>query len=588
MNIFDISPYFTFNWFDNNAISTYNTDPLQADDQRYYQPIQCGGGGYQTDKGQIQLISDFVPTCKLYKSNNIFVKDIALTPINPPIIGNIVVNGVSTPITFVCYNGEIDFSNVAPGLYYAKITYTDDDAVHHDWRTYPITVEIFHDGTQLIEATNDSNDKGVIFVKSDQSTLVISHRVASIIRLPLVKADAEDFEDQYNDLTQEGSIPFVTYTQLLGGPELLPFWVIEKINLLYSLSNITIDGEPFTKLSTSEFKPTRSDVGQGGAWWEVDIQPNSSYPSEQFVTGVPNQGDLIVTRKVWPRPPFANVTNSFIISGVFTIYSTLDYLQTINDGGNTFILKIGTSAGDNDIMQTEIGTPNEDTTIDLIETHRFLRGLNVATDIYVTVPMGVNIKALIIYDQLDSPVLNAPVGSLASQGRVSMWEDMGIALGTPFFTRDWNIANGLGQVGSMYEGMAMSDGRNGTQDRRKLFSYGWDYTDITLPRNHVIGAQQPGNLKSGNLLRSIEEIQPSLPAEGIATLANYVNNTNGDTPNTTEGVARAFSDGHPLSYELHRAPGVGTATLGISANLGDGQDLSIQNDAIVTLYYVEL
>lgn len=479
MSWFEISPYFTLRWVDNNLVSPYNTVPLQSEQDTigYLQPVQCGGGGYQSDTGQIQLTSDFVPTGGLYDFwTNVLIKTITFTPITPPIIGNI--PGTTTPITFICYNAEIDFSDVDPGLYYAKINYTDDDEVVHDWRTNPLNVQVFHDGTQLCEATNFTNDKGIVFVNADLTTLVIKHRVASLIRAPLPKSDSTDYEDQFNELTQEQSVPFVIYTQLLGGPALLPFYEIEKINLLYSLDLVLWDGQPFTKVSGADFKPTRSDTGkQQGAFWEVDIQPNFSYPSEQFITGTPTDGgDYIVIKQ---QKTFLAQSADFAFTGNFNIGKNLIRLAVKNTGLDVFTLKVGNASGDNSFGEFDIPADLDNS----LDIGKYFTG---PEDVWISGIAGTNLD--VTFDWNDYRAVNTiplPTGTGWKKNTLYYFDE--IVPGS--FAVEFDVATGLGNVGTDHEGCVLS-GTNGTPARAGLLVQIWDSAEV-LPANTrgtIVGA----------------------------------------------------------------------------------------------------
>lgn len=472
-NLFVPCQFFTFTWYDYEYESPYNSDPY-ADldvDVNYAQPIQCGGGDFQSDTGKIQVTSDFVPSCALYKCSNELVKNIPLTAIDPPILG----------VSFICYNGEIDFSDVDPGLYYTKITYTDENDVIRDWRTPTIDVQIYHPGTQLIEATNTTNDKGAVFVQADLSLLVVPLRVASYMYLPLVKTDAQDYEDQYNELIQESSIPFVTLTQILGGPLLLPFREIEKINLLYSLNKVTIDGKPFAKIAGQDFRPKRADFGNKGGIWEVDIQPNTVYPSDIFVTGDPAEEDYIVIKQA---KIFKAKSANFAFTGNFTSGKNLIRLAVKNIGLDEFELLVGATEGDDSIARFTI--PAElDNSLDIGKL------FTAPTDVWISGIAGTNLD--ITFDWNDYLAKNVipgvPVSQFAKNTVYYFKEN------TPgSFAVEFDVASGLGNVGTDHEGCVLA-GTNGTDPIEDMVIRGWDRT-LPLTRETTIGADEVTLLKA--------------------------------------------------------------------------------------------
>lgn len=562
-NFFQISPYFTFRWVDNDLSSPYNTDPLEStqDDLNYFQQIQCGGSGFQADTGQIHVLSSFVPTCKIYDYvTDQPVQTVALTPLNPPILG----------VNFIYYIGEVDFSSIPPGLYYGKITYVDENSTHRDWRTSPLDVQIFHDGTQLIEATNSYNDKGAVFTNpATQTYNWAKFRVASLIRQPLVKTDAQDYEDQYNDLTQETSIPFVVYTQCIGGPILLPFWVIEKINLLYSLDSVLIDGQPFAKLANSDFKPTRADVQPQGAWWEVDIQPNYSYPAEIYVQQDPGPDTF---REIKMEKTYTNVSANFAATGIFTALTNLVRVAINNVGGNAFTLKIGTSQGDDSIASFDIPVDFDDS----IDVGKLFV---VPTDVWFSGLAGTNITLILDYNNYLAPVI--PIAPTSGAKWVKNTIYYFLEVDTNSFANEFDVATGLGRTGTDHEGCVLiGSASDSLPNYKELLLRIWDVQEIPpiATRQTIIG-----------------ENEVNIAGENLPQHQHFV--ANGDTLGGGGGIGAGQTLAQSLDANIKRdyilvgstTPADRGATSPYPAN-GDPHDvpLDVTNRALIlpAFYYV--
>lgn len=466
---FEISPYFSFNWFDVNANTVYNTDPIDdiTNNILYYQPIQIGGGGYQSDTGLIQLVSKWVPTASLHRWDNTLIKAITLTPIDQPIQN----------VDFICYNGVIDFGeDVEPGLYYIRITYTDDDQVEHIWQTTPLTAEIFHDGTQLIEASNYTNEKGAVFVNSDGTFLTIPYRVKSFLYLPVPETDTNDFEDQYNELTQEDSIPSITVTQYLGGPELLPFAVIEKINLLYSLNQNLLDGQPVAKIAGSGFKPTDRAILPGGAFWTVDLQPNDVYPNEVYVTGDTNNSEFIVVKKY---VPFLAQSANFACVGIFNSRKNLIRIAFVNNGENVLTILVGTSEGDDSYGTINLNADETDS-IDIGRLHK------VVTTVWISGITGANLDVFFDYNDYSATAVTPPTGTSGWKENTLYWFDEVVANS---FGVEFDVSTGLGRVGTEHENCIIADGRNGVPNRIGQMIQAWNSLEVfpTATRGTTVG-----------------------------------------------------------------------------------------------------
>lgn len=541
----------------------YNTLPFdsQVDQQSYAQPWQTN------DNPPIQLLSDWVPACKLYTCHDVFVRDVALNSIATSLIDQ----------TFLCYQGVFDFSGLAPGRYYANITYTDDDDVVQSWITCPLDIQAIHPETMLYQYQNSYNVKDIIFTPGD---LILQLRVeANMVGGYQPKSNRQTFDDQSYNPTLLNGIPFRVFTNYIlgtGGPD----WVVDKLNLVFTCDQVKIDNEFYVATNGTDFKAERpsKQLNQDGMW-SIELQTVPDFEFGQLTAGTTPQGDLIVVRKVWPLAPFPNFTGNFAVNGIFTTYSTLDYLQTINYGLQTFQLLLGTTPGGNDILDTQVGTPNADTSIDLIETHTFRRGLNVATTVYCTIPDGVNIKALFIYDQLDAPPLNVTPsgGSGIPQGTVAYYKE----LVAGYFVRDWDIATGLGQVGSAYEGCQIFD-----QAAGKVL-VAWDRTTI----DPDAGRGTPGvggALEIGNPGNEVTITREELPNEGLGMFTNEINNTDADFPGINDFVVK--ENGQPTvnrkDYSVRR--GTIPPTVGVTDVLGAGSSMYIGNDGLIMLCYIKL
>lgn len=554
MTQFDISKIGSFQWYDFNYETPYNSDPLNelSANIPYCQPVQIGGSGYQSDTGQVQLTSDVVPTCKLYDRYDTFIKDVPLVPISPPILG----------VAFICYNGNCDFSDVAPGIYYLRIVYTDDLTVVHDWRTLPLNCQIYHDGTQLIEATNNKNDKGIVFVNSDGTTLVIKHRVKSFLYLPLAKTDAVDYEDQYNDLTQQESIPFMTLTQYLGGPELLPFGEIELINLLYSLSQVLIEGNALAKISDSEFTPTERTILPGGAFWTVALQPNEAYNNNVYITGDDGGGDYIVIKQA---KTFKNQAADFAFTGNFTAGKNLIRIAVVNNGGDVFVMTVGTTDGGNELG--EISFPSDDT--DSIDIGKLF---TVPTDVYIGGITGTDLD--ITFDWNDYLAKNTIPGTdVAKWQKNNLYYFDEVDVGS--FATEFDVSTGLGNVGTDHEGCALADGRNGVPNREGLIVQVWKHA-LPLTRG----------IRSGNADNEITITRAGLPHEGLNTQNGDTINVNNPTQPSGGYMANQHNAGTQRDYLLQQS--LTLPDRGPTEFMGDGDPTDITPDIIIlpAFYYI--
>jgi hypothetical protein len=444
------------------------------------------------------------------------------------------------------------------------MTYTDADEVFHTWQTTPIDAQIYHEGTQLIESSNTQNDKGFVFVNADLSTISIPYRVKSFLYLPLAKTDATDFEDQYNDLTQTGSIPYMTVTQYLGGPELLPFAVIEKINLLYSLNQNLVDGEPLAKLANSEFTPTERTVLPGGAFWTVQLQPNESYPSTVYQTG-DNSGNTYLNDKLYKT--YKNQTADFAIAGIITGGINLIRIAIVNNGGDVFVMKVGLTSGGNEIGQ--ISFPDDDT--DSIDVGKLF---TAPTTLYISGIAGTNLDITLDYNNYNAVPI-APPTQNPLWNKCTLYYFVEVP-GGPAFTDEFTVATGLGNVGTDHEGCVLA-GTNGTPSMTGLYPRGWNNAEIfpVATRQTIIGGDD------------VTIVKDNLPAIGLNVFNSSGSGSNPDLAPGNGYPAQSFNPGSvDRSYAI-KANGT-IPDRGPTENMGiaDPVDITPHSLILPAFYYV--
>lgn len=510
-----------------------------------------------------------------------------------------ILNGISQVIfdkSEIC-TGSNDFGytgTAQPGAAYSAIVTTEDTAVAispinipdnapvtPDIQSYiscPIDVQENHPQTQLIQYQNSENTESVLFHPSE---LILQTRIeGNFTGGYQPKANIETFEDQpYNPVLLNG-FNYDIYTHYLTGDEIqLPDWRIKQLNLIWAkCDQVKIDYDFY--VSAGDFKGERPEYtfNRNGTNWQKDLQIVAGYEFGQLTAGTTPTGDLIVVRKTWPaKPPFTNITTSIVINGVFTQFSNIDYLQTTNPGLATFNMKVGKTLGGGELFDGEIGTPNADDSVELIETHDLGAGFDAPTDIYITIPDGAIVCPILVYDQLDSPAVVAGAGAagVVPQGAIGYYKE----LVAGYFTRDWDIATGLGQVGSQWEGFQIYDEAAG----KVLVA--WDRSTIDPDKGRgtpgVTGALQTG--VEDNELTLTRDM---LPAEGLLMFTTDRNTTAGDQPTGTSHVASVADSGGTFNYEVRK--GVSEAVHGLTENMGAGTAINIGNDGLIMLCWIKL
>jgi hypothetical protein len=558
--IFKFSLLNPFRWVPKNPVydPRFNTRPF--DDKIDANPF---AGPYNqkwqtNDVTHLQFLSDYALTLKIYHWNgyhkpfgDTLYSTIAVTAVPAfPILG----------VTFTAYEATVDFHGFPEGLYYAEISYIDDTAVTRIWQSSPLDVKVHHPKTLLYEYWNTFNDKGVIF----DTGIKFNMRIEGNIRAFTPSSLDQVFEDQQYNTTTENSIPYRTFQNFIGRAAGLPDWIIDKMNLIFSVNYKSIDGTFYNKTEGAKFEMVRpSQTEEEDGYMSIQVIQQDNFFLDQFTTGEnPDTGDFKV---ITDAKIFDNVGASFSIAGIFTKNVNLIRIAIENKGLDTFTFKVGTSAGANDI--TEFGIDGEIT--DSLDIGYYF---NAVSTVYITVPNGVNLKVTPVWEKYDAPTI-APItpGTVYPKGHMGMYYEVDPG--------DYDIhwaPTGIGNVGTPYEGCAVM-GTNGLLDMTGAMPIGWDSTQ-PLTRKTFLGISGNDKLIAKN----------QLPAVGVPLISTQVNSSGGDVPTTTSYVARArnVGGGNTLNYELTRA--TVEPTLGLSANLGLGDPFNVTNYSLITVFFVKL
>lgn len=459
------------------------------------------------------------------------------------------------------YSYRIETEDTAVVIY--PIDIADDDPVvvtRENWQTSGLHIKEKHEKTLLYEYYNTQNDKGIVF----DTGIKFSFRVEGLIREFAPKSLTEDYIDQKYDVYSLNDIPYGTHNNYIGSARGLPDWVIKKMNTIFTVNSVKIDGQLFNKVSGQQFEMTRPQNGpneQGYA--SIQIIENFNGDQEQYKTGEIPDGDFVVIQKVIKY--YDNAAN-IAVAGIFKTHTNLVGLAIINKGLNAFTLNIGTTNGGSEIGSYQITA--DVTSFILIE-----KIFNAAQNVYLTGLDGTDLDIDIDYKDYDAVQVTPGV---TTGGFIPNVEYTYYELNAGDFDTHFNAATGQGRPDTDFENCFLLDGQNGTINDAGLFRIGWDKTIPGL-LGTVIGAVN----------NFIALTRTYLPAVGIPFISNSVNPTEDDTPGANDAVARASNIGNkPASYTLLKGQAGLEPSIGLSAKLGDGAPLDITPESLVVARFI--
>lgn len=105
-------------------------------------------------------------------------------------------------------------------------------------------------GTKLFRYNNYRNEAGAVFTSA--SPFYIRLKARLFPQNISFGAESNTFRDQAHALRLLSGSPTTTYKLLFGGDEGAPIWYGDKINRIFSLSEVSIDGEEYVRADSAE------------------------------------------------------------------------------------------------------------------------------------------------------------------------------------------------------------------------------------------------------------------------------------------------------------------------------------------------
>jgi microcystin-dependent protein len=434
----------------------YNSLPF--DFQQNAGGLEAYAQKYETgDTVKLQMLSDFIPTLNVKDlATSRTVSSISYTTPSNSIVGQ----------TYTLYEFEIDWATIGIGTYYLELFYTDSGT--QTWQSEAISVALKWPDTILFEYNNSENQFTVLF----NTGIVFNLRVEGTIAEYTPEFDDVIYNDQLKNTTKLNAVPYRTFNLYVANARGIPQWMADKVNWVFGCDQIKIDGVYYQNTSGAKWEVNRNEpdgpklIGLKLPIIEVDNKFLQSLTSESNAPEGFTVVELVKNNLA--------KTADFSITGIFKKNSLLKNIVVYNNGAN-FTLSVGTTPGGNDIGQWNVDSDR--TAID----RKYLFPASGSTTVYVsglTAAGTANADILFDYlqfDQTSTPPGSDTVPSFFPKNFKGEW----IAINPTDFTRDWDLATGLGKVDTDYYGCAICDGRNGTPDLGGKVSIGyvWDTTN---------------------------------------------------------------------------------------------------------------
>lgn len=189
------------------------------------------------------------------------------------------------------WHGIIDWSIIPPNeTYYVKISF----GVGEDKKEFisePIHLKVKWPHTLLLQATHYQNHRDMIFRTTDP--FVIKLRFEGMIQKFEPKSNIVTYEDETLDIETLSGEPYRQWELFIGDEIGTPDWLIDKINRILLLSDITIDNYAYSVDKGAKLE--RIGVqGSPYAYWGIIIREKNNRPGIDIEESGLNRIDLTV------------------------------------------------------------------------------------------------------------------------------------------------------------------------------------------------------------------------------------------------------------------------------------------------------
>lgn len=400
---------------------------------------------------KLQILSDFVPTDLLFLD----------------LVSNVIVNSVAWELkdilianeTFKVYELSFLFSELPEGRYQALFSYTDQDDNLHPLVSEPLSVMDEQPNTLTIKYKHYENDFDIIF----DTGIEFEFQVEAAIRNYNPQNSRAVYTDQKINATQLSATPYRTFKFFIGYKSGVPEWVMDKINWIQSVDQVTYNNVPYQVINEAkyEIETNESNSFMGGS---IEVQPVINNFKKYTTDPTDPDNTFTPMQKI---KYYYNVGGNFNVANVFKQFSVLETICIEKRSAAVITLLVGTTPGGNEIGEFEVDATGFVETVEY-----FFTGTNT---LYLTGldPVGTDCDIFLVYKQLDEspvPIGGGPVtpDPVVGNGAVWMYEEV-----TPGdLNIDFDLVTGLGKPNTNWTGWVICDGRNGTDDRGGVLNIG--------------------------------------------------------------------------------------------------------------------
>lgn len=203
-------------------------------------------------------------------------------------LAQIVTTAVTSP--YQLYEGDIPLLDIEPGIYWlravagigeTKVTFISE----------PQCIQDEHPKTLYFEYSNTRNQAATIFSTGYSPAIRVEGNIINFSPRSRFAA----YEDEPANMYLLDGTPYRQFTLWVGDSFGLPPYMADKINRVFTLNTVSIDGKGFVRGEDAQLEPVARTNGMPGTWWQMEIREALNQDAtSQDIEGVVDGGAILV------------------------------------------------------------------------------------------------------------------------------------------------------------------------------------------------------------------------------------------------------------------------------------------------------
>lgn len=195
---------------------------------------------------------------------------------------------VSSP--YILYEGDIPLLTFEPGTYWIRVT-AGIDGAKVIFLSEPICLQDEWQNTLYLEYSNSRNQAATIFSTGYSPAIRVEGNIIDF----LPRSRVAMYEDQPANMFMLDGTAFRQFTLFIGDSFGLPNYMADKVNRIFTLDNVRIDGKGFVRDEDAQLEPVNRVNGMPGTWWRLGIREAQNLDAiSQDTDGELNGGAILV------------------------------------------------------------------------------------------------------------------------------------------------------------------------------------------------------------------------------------------------------------------------------------------------------